>query len=138
MELSESRRAAARGIVWGLRAWMLVYLVSAAAQPVLAGAYLEGDYDAIGAHGLIGSAALSLLVMGAGALALASALVGGTSWWPVLVTGVLFFAQGFQIGMGHTRALLVHIPLGVAIVAAVAVLTVWVWRPRFAAGSVRR
>ena len=132
------RRRAALALVWTWRVWMLLYLASALAQPVLAGAYLEGDYDAIGLHGINGAALLSLMVLGAGALALGCALTARSAWWPLPVVAVLFVAQGVQIGMGHSRALLVHVPLGVGIIVAVAGLTLWVWSPRLPAGRGRR
>ena len=51
--------------------------------------------------------------------------------WPALATAALFFAEGMQIGMGYTRVLAIHVPLGVAIVASLLALSVWVvrWRP---------
>src|SRR5688572_26888784 len=79
------RRRAALTLVWTWRLWMLLYLAGALAQPVLAGAYLEGDYDAIGLHGINGAALLSLMGLGAGALALGCALTARSAWWPLPV-----------------------------------------------------
>ena len=76
------RRRAGRTLVWTWRVWMLAYLGSAVAQPVLAGAYLEGDYDAIGWHGTNGSALLSAMVVGTALLALGclGAFLVGFAW----------------------------------------------------------
>ncbi|MGF9760029.1 hypothetical protein AAII07_33025 [Microvirga sp. 0TCS3.31] len=128
------RRSVALTLVWTWRVWMLLYLASAVAQPVLAGAYLQGDYDAIGLHGTNGAALLSLMVLGSAALAVACAVTARSAWWPVAVVVALFVAQGVQIGLGYSRALLVHVPLGVGIIIAVAGLTLWVWSPRLPAG----
>ena len=132
------RRRIALLLVWTWRVWMLLYLSSAVAQPVLAGAYLQGDYDAIGLHGTNGAALLSLMVLGSGVLALACAVTARAAWWPVAMVVALFVAQGIQIGMGYSRSLLVHVPLGVGIVVTVAGLTLWVWSPRLPAGRRRR
>lgn len=138
MLVTGPRRRAALALVWTWRVWMLLYLASALAQPVLAGAYLEGDYDAIGLHGINGAALLSLMALGAGVLALGCALTARSARWPLPVVAVLFVAQGIQIGMGYSRALLVHVPLGVGIIVLVAGLTLWVWSPRLPAGRGRR
>src|SRR5688500_10459166 len=132
------RRRTALLLVWTWRVWMLLYLSSAVAQPVLAGAYLQGDYDAIGLHGTNGAALLSLMVLGSGVLSLACAVTARAAWWPVAMVVALFVAQGIQIGMGYSRSLLVHVPLGVGIVVTVAGLTLWVWSPRLPAGRRRR
>jgi hypothetical protein len=44
-------------------------------------------------------------------------------------TVLVFLAEGFQIGMGHSRQLDLHVPLGVAIVVAAVLLAAWVWTP---------
>ena len=54
------------------------------------------------------------------------ALAGGRVW-VVPVCVVLFLACGFQIGMGYARNLALHLPLGVGILAAALLLTVWSW-----------
>jgi hypothetical protein len=42
---------------------------------------------------------------------------------------LVFLAEGFQIGMGYSRQLHLHVPLGVAIVVAAVLLAAWVWTP---------
>lgn len=117
-----------RATLWTLRFLLTGHLVAVLAQPVLAGRYLTGDVDAIKAHGLIGSLmALGAMVLIAGALAY---VVGGRGrLWVLPVMVLLFLAEGFQIGMGYSRQLHLHVPLGVAIVVAAVLLAAWVWTP---------
>ncbi|GAB3467563.1 hypothetical protein [Actinophytocola sediminis] len=113
--------------LWSLRIVITVHLVLVLAQPVLAGLFLTGDIDAMTVHGTIGSttAAFSMVLV---AVSLLYVSRRGRLWvLPVMVA--LFLTVGFQIGMGYARTLAVHVPLGVAIVTASALLTVWVWSP---------
>jgi hypothetical protein len=110
-----------------LRILVTAYLVAVLAQPVLAGLFLTGDVDAIAVHAAVGSglAAFAMVLIAA---TLVYVLRRGRLWvLPAVV--VLFLAVGLQIGMGHARALQIHLPLGVAIVSAVLVLAIWVWSP---------
>ena len=113
--------------LWVLRGVATVHLLLVLAQPVLAGLFLTGDVDAITAHGVVAGilAGLSLVLVAA---TLVYVLRRGRLWvLPVAV--VLFTAVGAQMALGYSRALQGHIPLGVAIVTAAVLLTVWVWSP---------
>lgn len=123
--------------LWTLRFLLTGHLVAVLAQPVLAGRYLTGDVDAIGVHGLIGSL-LSLVAMALIAGAVAYVLGGRGRLWVLPATVLLFLAEGYQIGMGYSRALEVHVPLGVAIVVAAVLLAAWVWTPGAARPRGRR
>jgi hypothetical protein len=94
---------------------------------VLAGLFLTGDVDAITVHGALGSG------LGAVAIVLVAAtllyVVRRGALWVLPAAVVLFLAVGLQIGMGYARVLQIHVPLGVAIVTAAVVLTVWAWTP---------
>jgi len=114
--------------LWTLRFLLTAHVVAVLAQPVLAGRYLTGDVDAIKTHGLIGSL-LALVAMSLMAGALAYVVGGRGQLWVLPVTVLVFLAEGFQIGMGYSRALDVHVPLGVAIVVAAVLLAAWVWTP---------
>jgi hypothetical protein len=114
--------------LWTLRFLLTGHLVAVLAQPVLAGRYLTGDVDAIKVHGLVGSL-LSLVAMTLIAGAIAYVLGGRGRLWVLPVTVLLFLAEGFQIGMGYSRQLQLHVPLGVAIVVAAVLLAAWVWTP---------
>jgi hypothetical protein len=123
--------------LWTLRFLLTGHLVAVLAQPVLAGRYLTGDVDAITVHGLLGSL-LSLVAMALVAGALAYVLFGRGRLWVLPVTVLLFLAEGFQIGMGYSRELAVHVPLGVAIVVVAVLLAAWVWTPAAARPRGRR
>ncbi len=57
-------------------------------------------------------------------------VVGGRGrLWVLPVTVLVFLAEGFQIGMGYSRQLHLHVPLGVAIVVTAVLLAAWVWTP---------
>jgi hypothetical protein len=123
--------------LWTLRVLLTGHLVAVLAQPVLAGRFLTGDVDAIGVHGLVGSL-LPLIAMGLMASALAYVVGGRGRLWVLPVTVLLFLADGFQIGVGYSRNLEVHVPLGVAIVVAAVLLAAWVWTPSAARPRSRR
>ncbi|MHA6617275.1 hypothetical protein [Pseudonocardia sp. DLS-67] len=123
--------------LWTLRFLLTGHLVAVLAQPVLAGRYLTGDVDAITVHGLLGSL-LSLVAMALIAGALGYVLFGRGRLWVLPVTVLLFLAEGYQIGMGYSRELAVHVPLGVAIVVVAVLLTAWVWTPSAARPRGRR
>lgn len=114
--------------LWALRLIITVHLVGVLFQPVLAGRFLTGDVDAIGTHGTIGTA-----LAGVGLVVIAATLayvIGGRGRiWVLPVAVVLFLADGLQIGMGYSRNLTLHIPLGVAIVVGSVLLAVWAWSP---------
>ena len=99
-------------------------------QSVLAGLYMSGSLDAMTWHGILGSA-LTALVMLQAITALLFWIPGRGPWWPLLASAVLFFVEGFQVGMGYARTLGIHVPLGVAIIAAVIAMFVWSlrWKP---------
>ncbi|EXG79124.1 hypothetical protein [Cryptosporangium arvum] len=122
--------------LWLFRLSLTVHAVCVLAQPILAGLYLDGSYDALGAHSLNGSI-LPATGMVVGAAALAFWIAGGAGW-PLLAYATLWLAEGFQIGVGYARVLAIHLPLGVTIVVLTVWLTVWVWLPRAARRRRRR
>ena len=114
--------------LWTLRFLLTGHLVAVLAQPVLAGRYLTGDVDAIKVHGFVGSL-LALVAMSLIAGALLYVVGGRGRLWVLPVTVLVFLAEGFQIGIGYSRQLELHIPVGVAIVVAAVLLAAWVWTP---------
>lgn len=119
--------------LWTLRFLLTGHLLAVLAQPVYAGRYLTGDVDAMQVHGLVGSL-LALVAMALVAGALAYVVAARGRLWLLPATVLLFLAEGFQIGMGYSRELHLHVPLGVAIVVAAVLLAAWVWSPAAARG----
>lgn len=110
------------------RTVVTVEAVLAFGQAALAGGFLSGRYGALALHAANASAT------GATAIAMTVAAVllwkpGGGPGWPALACGVLIVAVGGQFAAGYARVLAVHIPLGVAITAAVVLMLRWAWRP---------
>ena len=114
--------------LWTLRFLLTGPLLAVLAQPVLAGRFLTGDVDAMEVHGLVGSL-LALVAMSLIAGALLYVVGGRGQLWVLPVTVLLFLAEGFQIGMGFSKQLHLHVPLGVAIVVIAVLLAAWVWTP---------
>jgi hypothetical protein len=121
-------RRTPRASAWALRVTLTLLALGCVAQPLLIGRYLDGDYGAIGEHGANGIFLL-LLTMVAGIAAIAWWIAGGHPV-PLAAIALLWFALGFQIGMGYSRNLSIHIPLGVGIVTAALVAAGWSWTPR--------
>jgi hypothetical protein len=115
-----------------LRAVVTVHALAVFAQPVLAGQFLAGNLDMLGVH-----SGVAVLIELLGLVQIPFAVLlwrpGRGPLWPTGVSVLLFFAEGMQAGFGYARMLALHVPLGVAIVGAMLLLLVWVWRPRRAA-----
>jgi hypothetical protein len=114
--------------LWALRFLFTGHLIAVLAQPVLAGRFLTGDVDAIEVHGLVGSL-LAPVAMTLIAGAIGYVVGGRGQLWVLPATVLLFLAEGLQIGMGYSRQLHLHVPLGVAIVVTAVLLAAWVWTP---------
>lgn len=115
--------------LWLFRLAATIHTGLICAQPVLAGSYLGGNFDALGPHGTIGSSLIPITMI-TGGIALLFWLFGRGKGWPVLVVTVLFFAESLQVGFGHTRVLAAHIPLGVGLVVGSLLFTGWLWTSR--------
>jgi len=110
-----------------LRAVAVAHAIAVCLQPFLAGAYLNGSGAAMRLHEPIGHGAASLVLV---------QLLIATLYWrsggrgsAVVVTVLLLAAEGIQIGIGYSRQLALHIPVGVAIVAIACVFAAWTFRP---------
>jgi hypothetical protein len=113
---------------WLLRAAVTLEAVLAIAQPIFIGAFLQGNYDALAWH------QANATIVGFVSFAMAVAAIlhwrpGGGPVWVVWACVVLAVAVVVQIAVGYARSLAVHIPLGVLVVVASALLLVWSWRP---------
>lgn len=123
-----ARTAGPRVTLWLLRAVTTMFLLAVLAQPVLAGLYLSGEWDALAIHSgnsnLLDMLAVVLLVVG-----LVYWLAGRGRGRVALAATLLFVATWAQSGFGHARLLGLHVPLGVALVTAAVLFAIWVWRP---------
>ncbi|MFE7526384.1 hypothetical protein ACFU7Y_11735 [Kitasatospora sp. NPDC057542] len=109
-----------------LRALAAAHTTAVFGQPVFAGVYLSGDYDALTWHATGANAVTSL-----GYVQLIAALV---LWirlrraWPLAATLAVVAAETVQYFAGLDGALWLHLPLGVATITATVVLTIALWR----------
>jgi hypothetical protein len=117
-----------RATLWVLRIAVTAHLLLVALQPVLAGAYLSGDFDALGAHGS-NAGYVTLVGLAVLVCALAYWLGGRGRGWVPAAAATIWVAEVLQTGFGYARLLGLHIPLGVTIVTGAVLLTAWAWRP---------
>lgn len=120
-----------RPIRWGFRTVISVHALSAFAQAVLAGGFLNGNYDMLGLHGGISATGVEIL----GYLQVVVAVLywrpAGGVLWPALASVAIAAAENVQITLGFDRTIGLHVPLGVVIIAAMTVLATWAWRGSF-------
>ncbi|MGH3908431.1 MAG: hypothetical protein ACRDTE_30230 [Pseudonocardiaceae bacterium] len=113
--------------LWLLRSLTLLLLLAVLTQPVLAGLYLSGEWDALGLHSanavLVESLSFFLVIA-----ALVYWLAGRGRGRVALTSALLFVAVVMQAGFGYARQLGLHIPLGVAVVTGTVLFTIWVCR----------
>ncbi|MEU4391191.1 hypothetical protein [Kribbella sp. NPDC023855] len=116
-----------------LRLVAALHAVAVCLQPVLAGVYLNGSGAAMRLHEPIG--------LGVAFVAMAQLPIAIVYWRSggrgsaALISLLLLVTEGFQIGMGYSRELALHLPLGVATVAIACAFAVWTFRK---AARVRR
>lgn len=110
-----------------LRVVTVLTTLSAFTQAVLAGGVVAGRIEALPLHSANG------LMLALGTLILFAALVlawrpGGGPAWTLLAGLMMVGATVVQLGLGFSRTLAVHVPLGTTIIIAQVMLLVWVWR----------
>ncbi|GAA1562999.1 MULTISPECIES: hypothetical protein [Kribbella] len=111
---------------WVLRGLVTAHLVAVFGQPVFAGVYLSGDFDGLRMHATGANVATSI-----GYLQVIAAVVVWVRLrqvWPFMASLGLVVAETAQYVAGQDGALWLHIPLGVATIAAVAMMFVAIWR----------
>ncbi|MFF7789815.1 hypothetical protein [Streptomyces sp. NPDC007991] len=107
------------------RAAVTVHTVAAFGQPVFAGVYLTGEIGGLDWHARGADVVFSL--------GLLQAVAGAAAWartrrlWPTAVSVLIVAAETGQYMAGLSGLLWVHLPLGVMIIAALAVLSAAVW-----------
>jgi hypothetical protein len=107
------------------RAAVTVHTVAALGQPVFAGVYLTGEIGGLDWHARGADVVFSLGLLQAAVGAVASARMRRR--WPVTVSVLIVAAEAGQYMAGLSGLLWVHLPLGVMIIAALAVSSAAVW-----------
>jgi hypothetical protein len=121
------RRHAPRWPCWLFRITSTVAVIMLFDQAVFAGQFLSGSYDSLHVHRENATfAGISVLISAVAAVL--QRWPGRGPWWPILACLGLFGLIGLQIVLGFSRAISLHIPLGVAIILLATALAVWAWR----------
>lgn len=115
-----------RPVGWVLRAFVTAHVIAVVGQPVFAGVYLSGDFDALRWHAL-GADIVSYIGVAQLVTAIVVWIKLGMSW-PFTASLVLLAAETVQYLAGMDGALWLHLPLGVLTVAALAILFIAAWR----------
>lgn len=121
----ERRPAARTAALWVFRILTIPQAILFVLQPISIGSFLQGDWGAFDLHSIMGGVLLMPAAISA-VVGLVLAMLSRSIWLglaclalPVLTTA--------QIAVGHTRLLVVHVPLGVLLVALAVVLAIWPW-----------
>ncbi|MGW4690400.1 hypothetical protein ACWEPM_36740 [Streptomyces sp. NPDC004244] len=120
-------RARTRPRRWPLvavRVLALLFTAGVLAQAALAGQFVTGDVNLLEVHGALGTA-LILLPMLALPAALALWWFGRGPLWCVAIPVALLALVGMQIGVGFSRNLAWHIPLGTGLLGMSVGHLVW-------------
>ena len=111
--------------LWLFRLLTIPQAALFALQPISIGSFLQGSWAAFDLHSITGGL-LVLPTMLTAAVGLALAVLARAPWVAVgsIALGILTTAQ---VAVGHTRLLVVHIQLGVLLVALALCLAIWPW-----------
>lgn len=121
--LAARERTAVSG--WVLRAAATLFLICGFAQPVFAGVYLTGDFDGLAWH-VAGADLLSYLSLAQLGAAVA-VWIRARRAWPFWSTLALTAGVTAQYLAGMDGALWLHLPLGVALIAGIAITFAALW-----------
>jgi len=100
-----------------IRRLVVTNLAMVALQPVSAGLLMSGFGRALPVHAVVGLALLLGLLVQVGAAVLLWRR-GRAPAWVAWVSGALFVAVLLQNAIGHNRLYWLHVPVGVALLAA--------------------
>jgi len=114
---------------WPFRVTMTVAAVLLFNQAIFAGRMLSGSFPALHTHRENATVA-GVAVLVAAVSAIPLRWPGRGPLWPALAGLGLFGLIALQILLGFRRTLVVHVPLGVSIIALGVLLAVWAWRYR--------
>jgi hypothetical protein len=120
------RRTGPRWPIWTFRITSTIAAIMLFDQAIFAGQFLGGTYDSLHVHRENATyAGIAILLCAVSAVLLR--WPGRGPWWPMLAGLGIFGLIALQIVLGFTRALALHVPLGVAIILIAAALAVWAW-----------
>jgi hypothetical protein len=123
-----NREQVRRWPIWSFRLAVTAAAVLAFDQAVFAGQFLSGTYGALRLH-----RDLANYTVGAIAVSIVTAILwrraGAGPRWPPAAAVTLFALTALQTFLGYRLVLAVHIPLGVAVIALLIILTVAAWKP---------
>lgn len=110
-----------------LRGVTVLVALDGFAQAIFAGRFMQGSYDGLDAHSMNGMilAAGMLLMTACFAVAWRFGAAAGRTLVPCVLLTV---CAGVEIALGHQQILAVHVPLGVALIAGLVIVTVQTWR----------
>lgn len=111
--------------LWAFRMVALLQAVLFVLQPISIGSFLQGSWAAFDVHSLVGGLLVPLTML-TGLVGLLLAVLARRPGTGVGVAALLVLTT-VQVGLGHTRQLAVHVPLGVALVAVAVWLCAWSW-----------
>lgn len=120
------QRAPARWPVFSLRAATTGVAVLVLMQAALAGSFLSGGFEALGAHAR--NAGLRLLLVVQTIAAITCARMRLATWQPVLTSAVQLVIMGASFPLGEERILAAHVPLAVLLTVGVLQTTYAAWR----------
>ncbi|GAA1585525.1 hypothetical protein GCM10009804_47200 [Kribbella hippodromi] len=109
-----------------LRGVISAHLLAIVGQPVFAGVYLSGDFDALRWHAAGANVVTSIAYL--------QVIVAVVVWvrlrlaWPFTMSLGLAIAETVQYFAGQDGALWLHIPLGVFTIAGVAIQFIRIWQ----------
>ncbi|WP_114202619.1 hypothetical protein [Janibacter anophelis] len=112
-------------LLWITRLVMPPQAIAFALQPISIGSFLQGTWAALDVHLAIGGI-LVIVTWMTGVCGIALGVVG-RHWWLVAASIALGFLTTAQVALGSTRMLVLHVPLGVALVALALWLAIWPW-----------
>ena len=112
-------------LLWLTRLVMLPQAIAFVLQPISIGSFLQGTWAALDVH-LATGGILVLVTWMTGVCGLALGVVG-RHWWLVAASVALGFLTMAQVALGSTRLLVLHVPLGVTLVAMALWLAIWPW-----------
>ncbi|MFD7560763.1 hypothetical protein ACFV9E_40525 [Streptomyces sp. NPDC059835] len=109
-----------------MRTAAVLVLLDTLAQAALAGLFVTGDLDLLTWHSANADVLTALTFVQTAAAALVWRRLGGPLW-PAAASLVLAVLVGVQQGLGETRVLAGHVPLGMGIFGLATALACWAW-----------